>query len=186
MADLVQHFDRIDELYSEVEATKSKIRSALAEAQDDGYVPAVLRRIVRLSRLSEAERAEFSKRDFLQQKYEAELDPETRAVLAELRAGATFDEAAATTGASRRTVARRAKLAKAVPKNQKVGTASTAEAAASSDDGGLNNSAARKADTNPSHQVATAPQADVTAGDAQARREEDDLEFPGFLRRPMP
>jgi uncharacterized protein (UPF0335 family) len=118
--DLKVIFDQINELRDAIDESNEGIADLYRRAQEAGFVPRVLRRIVKLSRLSDAERVRFKNDETLQQKYEDELDDETRAILAELRAGSTFDETAGKTGAARRTVARRAK---AVPKNERNGTA---------------------------------------------------------------
>lgn len=122
--DLPSQFKRINELHDKLDAIKSKIAEEYEKAHEAGIIAKVLRRIVKLSRMSDDQREQFKKDEFLQRKYEAELDPATRAVLDELRAGRTFDEAAAKTGTSRRTVARRAK---GVPKHERSGTEPAAD-----------------------------------------------------------
>lgn len=116
MVELKSYFDRINRLIDERDGINSDIADIYQEVKSGGYVPKVLRKVVSRHR---ADPTKLAEEDALQETYEAALDGKTKAALAELRGGATFDATAEKTGIPRRTVAR---LAETVPKNQENGT----------------------------------------------------------------
>ena len=115
---LKSFYDRIWNLLDERDGLQSDIRDVFDEAKDAGIVPKVLRKIITRHRAKD--QAKLQREESLQADYEATLDSKTKAVLAELRAGTTFDATAKKTGVPRRTVAR---LAEAVPETSQSGTA---------------------------------------------------------------
>lgn len=109
--------ERINRLTDERDGIGADIRDVYLEAKSAGYVPKVLRKAIGRQRMDPSKRAE---EDSILELYEGALDGRTRAVIAELRAGATFDATSEKTGTPRRTVAR---LAETVPKTSQSGTA---------------------------------------------------------------
>lgn len=121
MSDLKSYFDRINRLIDERDGINTDIADIYQEVKSGGYVPKILRKVVSRHR---ADPTKLAEEDALQETYEAALDGKTKAALAELRSGTTFDATAEKIGIPRRTVAR---LAETVPKNQENGTAPAAE-----------------------------------------------------------
>ena len=148
---------RINRLLDERDGIAKTISEIYREAKGTGYVPKVLRKAIARQRMDPAKRAE---EDSILNLYESALDDKTRAVIAELKAGSTFDATSEKAGTPRRTVAR---IAQTVPKNSETGTKPNAQV------------------ITPSEAVAL-PMAEPslpTAGDGA----EDDLAFPPHLRR---
>lgn len=125
MADLIDHYDRINGLLDERDAVQAKIQLAYQDVKKDRRHPKALRAIITRDRQNPRRRKLQVDQERLEGEYAAELEEKVAPVLVMLRAGHTLDEVAAKTNVPRRTVARCAEL---VPKNQRNGTAAVARA----------------------------------------------------------
>lgn len=130
--------ERINRLLDERDGINGDISDLYQEAKSAGYIPKVLRKAIARQRMDQDKRAE---EDSILELYEGALDGKTRAVIAEIKAGATLDATSEKTGTPRRTVAR---IAKTVPKTSRNGTAPDEMTA---DDLGQHETTNREADT---------------------------------------
>ena len=70
---LNSYFDRIERIEEEIKEMRADVREIYAEAKGNGFDPKVMRQVMRLRKMSEADRAES---EFLLDAYKAALGME--------------------------------------------------------------------------------------------------------------
>ena len=70
---LNSYFDRIERIEEEIKEMRADVREIYAEAKGNGFDPKVMRQVMRLRKMSEADRAET---EFLLDAYKAALGME--------------------------------------------------------------------------------------------------------------
>lgn len=106
---LKSFFDRINRLMDEKAALSGDIADVFQEVKSAGYVPKVLRTVIRRAR---ADQSKLAEEDAIQELYEGALTGRQRTAVAMAAAGATSREIEEATGFDHATVARSVALKK--------------------------------------------------------------------------